>query len=357
MNSNGNLRAASATVEKALREFMEGRTLPLYTMMAYHLGWVDEHGEPVPPAEQERLRGAICLFAAQAAGADTPDQSTDQPADHREATLSATAIELVHNYSLIHSDIQEGNPDRGVKPALWWVWGPAQGINAGDGMHALARLAIFSMGDSGSSPEKVSAALKTLDEATLLLCEGAYMDTVFQEQLAVSTADYMKMAESLSGSVVAAAVRLGIMAAGDAAGGGNEMLLEGLGEFGLKLGTAMRIAEDYAVLWGEGERDSAAQGRLIAKKKSLPVVHALENAEPSIRRELGNMYAQRVIDPASIDRVREVLDESGSREYTEGVLRDLRSDADQALTKSEIDDDSRAGFEGLIEHAVGPLAS
>ena len=328
---------------------MQGRTLPLYTMMAYHLGWVDEHGEPVPPAEQERLRGAICLFSAQAAGADKAEQSVIQ----EYATLSATAIELLHNYSLIHSDIQEGNPDRGVKPALWWVWGPAQGINAGDGMHALARLALFSMRERGISPERVSAALKVLDEAALSLCEGAYMDTVFQEQLAVSTVEYMEMAEALSGSVVAAAIRLGLMASG----GGDEKLQDGLATFGVKLGTAMRIAEDYAVLWGEGERDSAAQGRLIAKKKSLPVVHALENADPSIRRELGNMYAQRVIDPANIDRVREVLDESGSREFTEGVLNDLRRDAGQALTKSEMDDDSRARFAGLIEHAVGPLVS
>ena len=330
---------------------MHGRTLPLYTMMAYHLGWVDEHGEEVAPGEQERLRGAICLFSAQAARGDSADK--EEPVIEENATLSAAAIELLHNYSLIHSDIQEGNPDRGVKPALWWVWGPAQGINAGDGMHALARLALFSMRERGLSPERVSAALKVLDEATLSLCEGAYMDTVFQEQLAVSTVEYMEMAEALSGSVVAAAIRLGLMASG----GGDEKLQDGLATFGLKLGTAMRIAEDYAVLWGEGERDSAAQGRLIAKKKSLPVVHALENAEPSIRRELGNMYAQRVIDPANIDRVREVLDESGSREFTEGVLNDLRRDAGQALTKSEMDDDSRARFAGLIEHAVGPLVS
>lgn len=328
---------------------MQGRTLPLYTMMAYHLGWVDEHGEELPPAEEERLRGALCLFSAQAAGAS-----------EEEAGLRAAAIELLHNYSLIHSDIQEGNPDRGVKPALWWVWGPAQGINAGDGMHALARLALFSMRDSGTAPEKISAALKTLDEATLLLCEGAYMDTVFQEQLAVSTTAYMEMAESLSGSVLSAAIRLGVMAAedsGENAAAEGEKLSQALGAFGVKFGTALRIAEDYAVLWGEGERDSAAQGRLIAKKKSLPVVHALENAEPSIRRELGNMYAQRVIDPGSIDRVREVLDESGSREYTQGVLNDLRQEAEQALLNSEIDDESRARFSGLLEHAVGPAVS
>ncbi len=195
--------------------------------------------------------------------------------------------------------------------------------------------------------------MKILDEATLSLCEGSYMDTVFQEQLAVSTEEYLAMAEAISGSVLSGAVRLGLAAAGSA----DEAQLEGLSRFGTKLGTAMRLAEDYSVLWGAEERDSAAQGRLIAKKKTLPVVHALENAEPSIKRELGNMYAQRIIDPANIDRVRDVLDESGSRAYTEEVLKGLKTEAEQALSDSGIDDQSHSELSGLFEHAAGHLVA
>ena len=321
---------------------MDNRTLPLYTMMAYQLGWVDEHGAERPDSGLDRLRGSMCMLAAQSAGGD-----------ETIASAHAVAVELLHNYSLIHTDIQEGNPDRDGKPALWWVWGPAQGINAGDGMHALARLSVFGLRERGVAPEDISLALRHLDGATLSLCEGAYLDTVFQERLTVTVDEYLSMAHSFGGPLVAAALKLGLLSAGVREG----PMVESLAEFGSKLGTAMRLAEDYAAFWGKGERDQSVQSRLIAKKKTLPVVHAMAEADPTSRRELGNAYAQRLLEPEHIARITQVLESTGSQQYTHDAIEQLMQDARKSLDQSGIPDESRASLEAVASYVVeAPLS-
>lgn len=333
------LRSATERVESSLRGFMEGRTLPLYTMMAYHLGWVDQEGQERPGRPFDRVRGGLSLVTSDALGGD-----------REVAAMHAVAVELLHNYSTIHADIQEGNPDRDDQPALWWVWGPAQGINAGDGMHALARLAIFSLQERGICPDLVFRALKYLDEAALALCEGAYLDTVFQERRVVTSEQYMDMVERLAGALVGAATRLGAFASED--GRDSEGLAEGLATFGAKLGTAMQLASDYAAFWAEADRDQTTQGRLVAKKKTLPVIHALEHADPSIRRELGGMYAQRMMDPANLDRVREILDAAGSREHTLDTVQRLLGGARTALANLDLPKDATASLDTVIRSLV-----
>ena len=137
-----NIEELSAQVEDALRDAVAGRDLPLYDMMAYHLGWTGDPGEPGPVRPRLRALGALCLLACRAAGGDA-----------RLALPAAAAVELVVNFCEIHADVQAGAPVRGVRETVWWKWGPAQAINAGDGMHALARLTLFGLQDAGLSAE------------------------------------------------------------------------------------------------------------------------------------------------------------------------------------------------------------
>lgn len=338
------LAEASRATEVAMEKFMDGRTLPLYRMMGYHLGWVDENGERLEANRPLRFRGALCLLASRATGASGATDTTGTagiPETGQSAAIGdnvgaeaalqhAVAIELIHNYSQMHTDVQEGNTERGGRASVWWVWGPAQAINAGDGMHALARLALFGLRDRGVSTDHVSTALRALDEATLRLCEGSYYDTVYQERLTVSIDEYLNMAEGVAGALVGYAVRLGAIASGEA----DVPRLDALQAFGTKLGTAMRVAGDYAAFWPPEERESAVQGRLLSKKKSLAVVHALQEAEIKQKRMLGEFYAQRVLDPGDIEKIRTVLDEAGSKAFTEETLKRLRAEAGAALTSA-----------------------
>jgi geranylgeranyl diphosphate synthase type I len=341
LNAPQPLADASRATETAMEKFMDGRTLPLYRMMGYHLGWVDENGERLEANRPLRLRGALCLLAAGASGATGAAQgggAFEASNGHAaEAALQhAVAIELVHNYSQMHTDVQEGNTERGGRASVWWVWGPAQAINAGDGMHALARLALFGLRDRGASPDHVSIALRALDEATLRLCEGSYYDTVYQERLTVSVDEYLNMAEGVAGALVGCAVRLGAIASGET----DSNRLDALQAFGTKVGTAMRLADDYAAFWPPEERDTAVQGRLLSKKKSLAVVHALQEADLKQKRRLGEFYAQRVLDPGDIEKIRSILDEAGSKAFSEETLNRLRAEADAALTGAGLPHDA-----------------
>ena len=120
--------------------------MPLYRMMSYHMGWEEAEGHPGGAFTVGRVHGVLCLLACSAAGGDI-----------HVAKPAAAAVELVRNFCQIHDDVQAGNPQRNNRDAVWWVWGPAQAINAGDGMHALARLALFGLKQNGISSAMTSA--------------------------------------------------------------------------------------------------------------------------------------------------------------------------------------------------------
>ncbi|MSQ07738.1 MAG: hypothetical protein EXR57_04550 [Dehalococcoidia bacterium] len=313
---------ANVELENALRKLIAERGLPLYRMMGFQLGWVDEKGEPLNHPSPDRTHGALALASAQAVSGD-----------FRPAIRYAVAVELVENFSEIHVDVEDGNTERAGRSSIWWTWGPAQAINAGDGMHAMARLALYDLRLDGTTPDRVAAALKTLDEATLRLCEGEYLDIAYQERLALSVNDFLEMAEARSGALFGCAARLGAMASPQ----GTPQAADSLAEFGSKLGTARQVAGDIAAFWGEHERDQVQQGRLIAKKKNLPVVHAMATADATTRRRLGDLYVQRVLDPSAIKTVAGMLEASGSRRFAQDTLARLLAEADSALASAGLD--------------------
>ena len=152
----------------------------LYDLLRYHFGWVDERGNPDDSVLTPLHHcGLLALAAADAVSGD-----------YEPAIPAASAVELAYNFVLVHSDVQAGRIDQNDdRPSIWWVWGPSQAINAGDGLHALARSVLMRLSESGVSPETVLEALRSLDQACLTLCEGQYMDLTYQDQLMVSESD------------------------------------------------------------------------------------------------------------------------------------------------------------------------
>ena len=143
-----------------------------YGMMQYHLGWVDEDFAPTEGGAGKHLRPILCLLSCRATGGN-PSQ----------AVPAAAAIELVHNFSLVHDDIEDKSHLRRSRPTVWKVWGVPQAINAGDGLSVLAHLVVQRLADRGIPPRRVLAALETLDNACLALTEGQYLDLSFEDLL------------------------------------------------------------------------------------------------------------------------------------------------------------------------------
>ena len=312
---------AEDELNAALREFVESRTLPLYDMMSYQLGWGREEGEAASLGPPPRLHGGLTLSAARAAGGD-----------YRLAINHAISVEMMNSFWLIHNDIEDGNTERAGRPSVWWHWGPAQAINAGDGMHAMARMAIFGLGKKGVEPRRIALAIRALDEAAVKICEGEYADIANQERMSMTVDLYRGMVDDRIGALFGCAARLGALAVSE-----DAELAESLDRFGAKIGSARQLAEDYLTLWPNGERDTIQQGRMITKKKNLPVVHAFEKADPRTKRLLGEMYMQRVLEPSVLDEVARLCESAGGREFTKSEIDRLLEESDEGLARSGLD--------------------
>ena len=305
-------------LEAELKSFVSSRDLPLYKIMSFQLGWIDQNGDPAGIPTQSRMHGQFALATAAAMGGDP-----------LSAVKYAIAVELLHNFALIHEDVEDGNTERNGRPSVWWTWGPAQAINAGDGMHAMARLALFSLAEQGEPTERVSAAVRAIDCATVLMCEGEYLDITFQEQAVVTPERYLEMTASRTGALFGCAAESGAIAAGH----NDSATLKALFKFGQATAVARQLAVDHDLFWGTGPKDQVSHGRLLAKKKNLPVAHAMTHGSPSVKRHLGEMYMQRVIDPAKVPEIAALLEEAESRDFTEQSIERLAAEANEAAAR------------------------
>ena len=174
-----------------------------YGMIRYHLGWVDKDLQPNHNYGGKRLRPMLCLLSCQALGGD-PGQ----------AIPAACAIELTHNFTLVHDDIQDGSRTRRGQRAVWDIWGMAHGINVGDGLSVLARLALHRLGNRGVSLPRQQAATMALDRARLAMCEGQFFDMSFEGLLNVDLDQYEGMIRRKTAALPAASTQVGAIIAG-----------------------------------------------------------------------------------------------------------------------------------------------
>ncbi|MAF52846.1 MAG: hypothetical protein CL694_07520 [Chloroflexi bacterium] len=311
----------ASTVDSEIREVLSARSTRLYDIMAYHLGWEDAAEQTAPSAPGDRRHGVLCLVACQAAGGDVDS-----------AMPAAAAVELVDKFCQIHDDVQGGKPKRDNRDAVWWVWGPAQAINAGDGMHALARLSLFRLLDRGVEAELAFRAVQVLDEASLRACEGRFLDLQAQERVDVAVESYFKMATDKEGALYGCALELGAVLAG----AGDETVRH-VRQSGLDLGVALQIKNDLAELSKTASASDYVSGDLMNKKKLLPIVMAFETGAARDRRRLGDVYFKRVLEPGDLDGLATILDELGTIERSRELLVQRIASARSSLEASGLE--------------------
>lgn len=321
-----------------LRAHLGGRHPPaLDRMIRYHLGWQEADGSPAQ-AGGKALRPALCLLACEAAGAG--------PA---RAIPAAAAIELVHNFSLVHDDIQDRDEKRHHRPTVWSVWGDAQAINAGDALLALARLAILRCVETGVSAETTLEAARLLDERTLEMVEGQVMDLEFEGTADVRLPAYLSMIEKKTGALFDCALRMGGLIAG-----ATPQSTERLGRCGRLLGLTFQIRDDMLGIWGAEDRtgkEAAADVR--RRKKSLPVVFALSHSDESVRTEVRRVYRQQVVTGEGVTAVLAALERAGAQQYCAGLASEKKDEALNELHAAGLSgaaaDDLRQAAEFLLE--------
>ncbi len=275
-----------------------------YGMMRYHLGWLDEHLAPAEAPTGKRLRPLLCLLAAEACGAATV-----------QAMPAAVALELLHNFSLIHDDIEDNDAVRHHRPTVWSLWGQAQGINVGDGMHVLAYLALLPLAEQGVSPSTVLRLVGQLAETSLCITEGQHLDLSFERRDDVSPAEYLDMIARKSASLLSCSTVAGALIAG------SDVTRTGaLAQYGHQLGLGFQIRDDILGIWGRSETTGKPAGDLYRKKKTLPTLYALSRAEAEDAAALRALFAADSPGEDDVARALRALDRSGARRYCEHMI-------------------------------------
>ena len=306
-------------------------------MLSYHMGWKDQHGSPEDNPGYGHMPAILALATCE-----------HILGDFSPALPVAAALELMHNFTTVHGDVQNGGVVSHDRPSIWWVWGPSQAINAGDGLHALARTTIMRLSEKNLQPEIILQAIKLLDEACLSFCEGQYMELSFQDQLLVTETEYLSMIQKKSGALPGCGGGLGALSAG-----ADDTFITQITIFGEKLGMASHLIKDIEELWGP-QGDGMTPSNIIQKKKNLPLIYAFEHSSLSVKRELGNIYMKRVLEPDDTLKVMELLNESTAKDYTENLVKVLVSESLAAMQNINILGDDLEAFESLIQIETNP---
>ncbi len=288
------LQRYDAALEESLSGTLRERTGPLYDMMQHHLGF-----SASPEARGKHLRPVLLFLSCEAVGGDW-----------RKALPGGAAVELLHNFSLIHDDIQDESPPRRGQPTLWWRWGVAQSINAGDGMHSLSRLALLGLEESGYPAKTILQCGRLLDETCLALCEGQYLDIHYQGRERISTVEYLDMIDKKTAALFSASLQMGAML-----GGADEATAQRFARAGRDLGLMYQVRDDVLDLWGGEKTGKAHATDLRNKKKTFPIAYGLEQGARAQGQRLGTLYRQSSLSDADINEAVRLLEETGTPQY------------------------------------------
>jgi len=291
------LGRARSLVEPALRAAVESLQPRLRSSATYHFGWTEVDGSPSDVGAGKGLRPALAVLSAEAVGA---------PAG--VAVPGAVAVELVHNFSLVHDDIIDGDTERRHRATVWAAFGTDEAIISGDALHNLAYRVLL----DDPSPQHREAAAR-LTRATAAMIAGQAADMAFDDLPAVSLAECVAMEADKTGALLAYAASVGAVLAGAPAD-----QVDALEEFGMELGCAFQAVDDVLGIWGDPSVTGKAVGNdLRERKKSLPVAVVLDQGGEAADELLAIYGRDGDLTDDDVARATAVLEAAGGRSHAE----------------------------------------
>ena len=293
-------------------------------MLAYHMGWQGQGAGPRRAANAS-ARYSYCWLTAAAGG------------DWKCALPAAAAVELIHNFSLVHDDIEDNSPLRRGRPTVWSLWGIAQGVNTGDALFTLANLAVLHLAETVSVQAAFEAS-QILQETCLQLTQGQYLDISFEGRSDLDLPAYFTMIGGKTAALLSACTQLGALAAQAKA-----EIRAAYGRFGWSLGLAFQAQDDLLGIWGDAAlTGKSVEGDLLSGKKSLPVLYGLSLKGPFAQR-----WMRGTLTPAEIPDLAHQLELEGARQYTQARADELTDEALAALDAAHPDGEAGEALRSL----------
>lgn len=308
------LAECRAAVEPALREAVDTLPPPVRYIAGYHFGWWDRDGNPTPVGGKA-LRPTVALLAAEAV-------ANPEPPHAQRAVPAAVAVELVHNFSLLHDDVIDRDLTRRHRPTAWQAFGIGPAILAGDGLLTLGMDVL-----AGTEHPAGRHALRMLAATVQELGAGQSADVAFERRTDVNLSECVAMAEAKTGALLGTACALGALY-----GGGTPSQVRRLRRFGAQLGLAFQHVDDLLGIWGEPERTGKpVHADLRRRKKSLPVIAALASGTPAAA-ELAALYrGDAPLSDADLERAADLVDAAGGRSWSQRQADQLLESAMRQL--------------------------
>lgn len=326
------LRRHRSEIEMALRGSGKAAGL-LGRMVAFHMGWQDERGRPIDGETGKRFRPALALWASGAAGGEAP-----------EAMPAALAIEWLHNFTLIHDDIEDHDRLRHHRPTLWAQWGVAQAINVGDWMFANAFAQLLG---GGPHPERRRQAGRVLSVAIDEVIRGQMLDIGAEGRPQLAPAGYMRLIGGKTGALLGASLECGAVMAGASPADAARFR-----KSGRLLGLCFQLRDDWLGVWGDPKlTGKAADADLERRKVGHPVVAAYAVASPAQRAQLRTLFRSR--EPEETARIRQLLNELGGPALTATAAVDLARAAVTTLKPVRLADGALEEFTRIVAYVAG----
>lgn len=304
-------------IEATLRDSIPSdlATPDLYDILRYHLGWLDEQLLPARGHGGKLLRPTLCLLCTEAFGGR-----------YQRALPAAAAVELLHNFSLIHDDVEDRGHERHGRRTVWARWGEPVAVNAGDAMLVLSELALLRAPAHGADPADVLGALRLLNQCCLALSEGQHLDLTLEGNPSITRDQYFAVVSRKTAALLGCAAQIGVLCAG-----GRGAQAEHYRAFGTFLGLGFQIQDDVLGIWGDSRdtgKPSAAD--VYGRKVTLPVIEALARATPDVADFVSAVYRSPSPTPGDVAAVVEQLTTLGVRDFVEA---EAAANIDHALAE------------------------
>lgn len=306
------LSAIEFELQRQIARLDAPRTKQFHEMLTYHMGWTGEGAGP--EATGKRIRPLLVLLCTAACGADW-----------QSARPAAAAVELVHNFSLVHDDIQDNSDRRRGRPTTWVKWGVPMAINVGDALFVISNQAILDLKQNYVAEVVVQAA-EILHNTCLDLTRGQFLDMSYEERNDLEVEDYWPMISGKTAALLSAGCSIGALL-----GEADEAKQEAFRAFGHYLGLAFQVQDDILGIWGdEALTGKSAASDLVEGKNSLPVLAGL-----SARGKFAARWKQGPIRAEEVEEAARLLASEGGYETATEAARQMTDMAMMSLREAD----------------------